>query len=324
MPMSEMGLPAEATMVPLKETSLPGAGSSDVILINSAGDIVVVECKLAKNPEKKRTVIGQVLDYASSLTALSYDDLDARVAREHKRPLHQMMEERVPAEEWDQDQFQIAVSGTLASGRFKLVIAIDEMDPDLARILHYVSSQGKLSIFGLELRYHKQDDVEVIIPHIANPVELGAAKSTSPGRVWDAEDFRAELSKLGDDRVRVAVTDMLEFALNNAMGMYWGRAETYGTFGYRASVGNTSISMVTYYTTGTFYINLGTLHAKAPPDAFRKFVESLAKLGGFEKVHENLDGWPQFQTRDTLMDESSRTEFKEAMLALQGSMREVV
>ena len=109
MPMSEMGLPAEATMIPLKETSLPGAGSSDVILIDSLGNIVIVECKLATNPEKKRTVIGQVLDYASSLANLSYDDLDERVAREHGRSLLALMEAMVGVEEWDPEGFQNSV-----------------------------------------------------------------------------------------------------------------------------------------------------------------------------------------------------------------------
>lgn len=317
-PVSEMGLPTEARMVPLKETSLPGAGSSDVILIDSLGNIVIAECKLATNPEKKRTVIGQVLDYASPLATLSYDDLDTRVVKEHEHQLHELMEERVPAEKWDEDQFRMAVSNTLSSGSFKLVIAIDKMDPDLARILHYVSSQGKLRIFGLELRYHKRDDVEVIIPYIANPIEVGPVTN---GRVWNAKDFRAELDNLEDEKVRAAAVDILDFALDNPDGMKWGWAEAYGAFGFRANAAGTWISVFTYATTGVLSVNLNTLQAKSSPAAFEMFVDSIANLRGFEKLHVGLGGLPQFQTSNTLRDESTRAGFKKAVLALQASLR---
>ena len=94
-PAREIGLDPEAAVVTLREVGLPGAGSSDVVLIDSDGKIVIVECKLASNPEKKRAVIGQVLDYASSLAGLSYDDLDERVRRAHDLPLHEAMRNKV-------------------------------------------------------------------------------------------------------------------------------------------------------------------------------------------------------------------------------------
>lgn len=43
------------------------AGQADVCIIGPGGDITVVECKLASNSERRRMVIGQVLDYASAI-----------------------------------------------------------------------------------------------------------------------------------------------------------------------------------------------------------------------------------------------------------------
>jgi hypothetical protein len=321
-PAAEIGLNPDASVVTLREVGLPGAGSSDVILINSFGDITVVECKLATNPERKRAVIGQVLDYASSLARLTYDDLDARVRGEHQRLLHTIMEENVLAEQWDEDQFRSGVAETLVAGTFKLVIAIDDMDADLARILHYISSQGALRIFGLEMRYHKQGDVEVIIPHISNPVGLSESEATSRWRVWTANDFRAEIAKLEDDRVRNAASDMLDFALSNSAGLNWGRAQAYGTFGYRVRVAEKPISLFTYYTSGTIYVNLSTLRSKAPPAMFEQFVGSVARLPGFERIAGNLDGYPQFQTRNTLVEDTTRTRFKDTVLVLQKKLDE--
>jgi hypothetical protein len=316
MPMSEMGLPTEATMIPLKETSLPGAGSSDVILVDSLGNIVIVECKLAKNPEKKRAVIGQVLDYASSLATMSYDDLNDRVAKEHNRPLHELMEERVPAEEWDEDQFRFALSETLASGGFTLAIAIDEMDTDLARILHYIPTQGELRIFGLELRYHKQNDVEVIIPHIANPVDVAAARSTASGQQWDADSYKAELGRIGNEKVRAAAIELLRFGEENAESLSWGRSGAYGSFAYRIRADGKQMSLFNSYTTEDLYVNLEYLKRKASPELFEDFVNRLASLRGFGGIDAHQK-YPRFKFQDTLVVESTMAGFKEAVLALQ-------
>lgn len=41
------------------------AGPADVCIVDPAGEITVVECKLASNSERRRMVLGQVLDYAA-------------------------------------------------------------------------------------------------------------------------------------------------------------------------------------------------------------------------------------------------------------------
>jgi hypothetical protein len=319
-PARDLGLNPEAAIVTLREVGLPRSGSSDVVLIYSDGQIVVVECKLASNPEKKRAVIGQVLDYASSFKTLSYDDLDKRVHRVHTRPLNEVMREKVKDDLWNEERFVDDVSETLAAGGIGLVIAIDEMDPDLERIVRYISdrSGGSLRIFGLEMRYHRQGTVEVIIPHIANPIGTGEAETR--WRLWNPEQFRKDLSRINDERTRAAAEDILDFALKNPDELYWGRAQGYGSFGYPVTVGGTKISLFTYYTGGTLLLNLETLKSKAADRVFERFVESIAALRGFERLTNDAGGSPQFQTRDTLANESVRTAFKKAVLAIQGGI----
>lgn len=45
-----------------KELTLPGAGIIDVLLISEHGRLIVVECKLWRNPQARREVVGQVLE----------------------------------------------------------------------------------------------------------------------------------------------------------------------------------------------------------------------------------------------------------------------
>lgn len=281
------------------------------MLIDSDGGITIVECKLATSPERKRAVIGQVLDYASSLSLISYSDLDARCRVTHKAALHDIMQKKVPGDIWNEDDFREAVTGTLSAGRFRLVIAIDEMDPDLARILDYISlqSRGTLHIFGLEMRYHKTQELEAVVPHIANPLTEGPL----PTPQWDADRFRNEIQRINDEQIRTAALDMLDFALHNDVSLYWGRAQDYGSFGYPIRPGEKQISLFSYYTNGTIYLNLGNLQKKVAPEVFNQFVESVAALRGFERAKTSSSGWPSFQTRDTLVDGSNRERFKEAV-----------
>ena len=39
-----------------------GVGPADLVVVDTAGTITVVECKLARNQEIRRTIMGQVLD----------------------------------------------------------------------------------------------------------------------------------------------------------------------------------------------------------------------------------------------------------------------
>jgi hypothetical protein len=63
-----------------KELNLPGAGFIDVLLVSEHGRLIVVECKLWRNPQARREVVGQVLDYARELARYGYEDLQRTVS----------------------------------------------------------------------------------------------------------------------------------------------------------------------------------------------------------------------------------------------------
>ena len=49
--------------------------------INARGLLTLVECKLWRNPEARREVVGQILDYAKELNRWSYTDLQHAISR---------------------------------------------------------------------------------------------------------------------------------------------------------------------------------------------------------------------------------------------------
>ena len=55
------------------------SGSVDNLLMTADGNIVIVEVKLWRNPESRRTVIAQALDYATAMFRMDYEDLESSV-----------------------------------------------------------------------------------------------------------------------------------------------------------------------------------------------------------------------------------------------------
>jgi hypothetical protein len=146
-----------------REASLPGSGNTDLLGVDSEGNVLIVEAKLAKNQEIRRKVIGQILEYAAYLWTMSYDEFeDLFLAREG----HSI------AELWESktgsplpDGFRETVKANLQSGTFNLFIAVDEMNEELEKIIAYISSRGAgLKLQALELRTYRIGELEILAP----------------------------------------------------------------------------------------------------------------------------------------------------------------
>ena len=86
--------PAFGPLIPVCRELRTKAGPVDLLFINHNGLLTLVECKLWKNPEARREVVGQILDYAKELSQWSYTDLETAVggARNIVQPkLHKLV-----------------------------------------------------------------------------------------------------------------------------------------------------------------------------------------------------------------------------------------
>ena len=114
-----------------KEVPVRRAGSADVVVVDAEGQIAIVECKRASNPECRRWVIGQVFEYAARLWKCDYEDFK-RLLAARGTGLTKPFED---VAEWDEETFRRDVSRTLETGEFRLFIAVDEMTEKLKKRL---------------------------------------------------------------------------------------------------------------------------------------------------------------------------------------------
>ena len=127
------------------------AGAIDNFMVTPSGLPVLVECKLWRNPEGRREVVGQILDYAKELSRWSSSDLQREVSRRLKRdgnPLLEMVRTFDP--EVDEMQFNDALTANLRRGRFLLLIVGDGIGEGVEAIAEYFQVHSGLR-FSLEL-----------------------------------------------------------------------------------------------------------------------------------------------------------------------------
>lgn len=121
------------------------AGAIDNFMVTPTGLPVLVECKLWRNPEGRREVVGQILDYAKELSRWSSSDLQREVSRRLKRggnPLIEMV--RTVDPHVDERQFNDALTANLRRGRFLLLIVGDGIREGVEAITEYLQVHAGL------------------------------------------------------------------------------------------------------------------------------------------------------------------------------------
>ncbi len=115
---------------------MPGAGRADVVVVDAEGEITIVECKLAKNSDNRRWVIGQLLEYAAALWKLDIKDFERSLLASGTALTKPFTDDQ----DWEEATFRSAVSRNLAAGAFQLIIAVDEITERLKRTVVFINS----------------------------------------------------------------------------------------------------------------------------------------------------------------------------------------
>ena len=164
-----------------------GSGPIDLIILDTQnGAITLVECKLAKNPEVRRKVVGQIIDYAAAMRSMPYDDF--RNQWNSKAKVRLDLHEDFPDEE---------VAENLKLARFTLVLAVDEINEPLRQMSLYLNDKTDATtrVALIELVRFKIGDLEVLTPRTFGYEAAKNASGAYSGRKgWTREEFEEWLT----------------------------------------------------------------------------------------------------------------------------------
>jgi hypothetical protein len=288
----------QAGLVPTDETwthwatEFPlDAGSVDVLLLASSGRVGIVETKLSYNPQVRREVVAQILDYALALQEA--DDLPPLPERDPvKEPRGAVPEEA-------------DVRERIGRGEFLLVVAGDEIDPRALRLgeavlAGHLTSEWDLAMVDLNVyegepsatpRYLLIPELRGVMSHETRQVvrvvtegdrtrvkveRINAAPATAArtSRDWDEQSFFDELKLNVDADTVTAIHDGYVALRMRGYTIKWGHGNKQG-FVYAADPARSWKDVLYFDTWGRLWLDPRAL----PEPAAEEVRAALGRLG---------------------------------------------
>ncbi len=192
------GVTQEALAVDELPTS---GGPADVCIVDVDGAVTVVECKLASNSERRRMVIGQVIDYAA---AIWMDGVDTFMSAWTERGGADLNEALSP-------EGVDSLRTNISEARVNLCLAVDAIDSDLRRLVEYLNrvTVDDVRVTALQLSYARHGDLEILIPSTYGG-EIAAAKSRTVRTPWTRQAFLDALGSPADVELATWYLDQAE------------------------------------------------------------------------------------------------------------------
>lgn len=173
LPCSELD-PAFGRMRSLARELPTERGPVDVVLANEDGRVALVECKLWRNPEARRKVVAQIMDYAAAMSKWSTSHFE-EMLKGASPAASSSFKELIKAERWavEEGDFIDGLSDTLSRGRFLLLVVGDGIRKEVQDLAETVSSAPHLGLhlalieIGLYREHSGSEDGDlVVIPEV--------------------------------------------------------------------------------------------------------------------------------------------------------------
>jgi len=309
------------------------SGSEDLLYVDETGLLTIVETKLRKNPEARREVVGQILEYGAQASAWSPNDIEVKAQKflssaecpqEYRGlTLEQAMRyflERTgsPAREaFSYENFLNLASGNLERGHIRLVIAVDEPPDPLLWIVEFVnrfSERFEMYLIQLKRFHDSATGQNIFVPALFGRVARAEAKRR-PGRQWGKESFLQQASEKSPESLSV-LKRLMEFAESEGE-VVWGRGASIGTFQFvfRLPSGK-RLPAFFVMANGKMSFDFWTLNKWLDASVIASYRDALALAKDIPHEAISTDTWKEFDV-SALSSQQSRKAFQQAVLALR-------
>ncbi|MCA1724401.1 MAG: hypothetical protein LC748_09190, partial [Thermomicrobia bacterium] len=222
---AELAIPSE----------LDGSGRwpIDHLFVDQDAIPTIVETKRSSNPEIRRQVVGQMIDYAAnSIRYLPISSIrsyfQATCMKDKCEPSEKLTGLLGP--DADAEQFWELVESNLKAGRIRLVFVGDVIPPELRRAVEYLNDQMRdAEVLAVEVKQFKGEGVTTLVPRVIGQTERAQQKKTMSTTVekrhQSVETFFAELTDARPPDEVSAVTRFHEWATEYSVECKWGTSQ---------------------------------------------------------------------------------------------------
>ena len=206
----------------------------DHLLVDQDAIPTLVEVKRGANPEARRQVVGQMLEYAANAvrtwTAANLrrtfertcnelgkhaDDELARFLRDRPSP----GDGPESAEEMPADEFWDEVATNLRARNLRLLFAADTVPIELERIVEFLNEQmPKIEVLAVELKRFQNQSSEIFVPRFIGQHAKPRRRGAGSQRVMS----EAEFLDLCDAHGKAVFSRIVNLAHEESLSFSWG------------------------------------------------------------------------------------------------------
>jgi len=317
-PIQDMREGASELVVGVREFNLH-IGYIDMLAFSANGDIAVIECKLADNPEIKRKVIGQVLEYAAALWKMRYELLEEKVKTRSGNSLVELVRETYDNPEWDEEEFRSNVEENLEEGNFILVIVVDKINDSLAQIIRFLNSCGnpKFSFAALEIRRYQSDQTEILVPRVDGDPRHETERVTTTRKRWDKETLFNDTKTKVSPKTYSIMEELFDWCNVHADETRFGTGVANGSFTFLFEREGITGSIFSVYSDGNFSVNFGYMSKIFTTEEVSTFRKNLSEIPRFSNVTDEEKYYFYFDIETAFKESQILTQFQEQVISLK-------
>ncbi len=196
--------------------------SLDHLIVDQDAVPTLAEVKRGSNRELRRTIVGQLLEYAAhAAQTWTADELRRTFEESNDDPDAVLAELLQVDEEADADGFWENVATNLAARRLRLLFIADEIPDPLEQVVKFLNEQmPRIEVLAVEIKQFRGRSSQTLVPRVIGRTADVAPRSTGgPRRKLTRESF---LGALPHSEAREAAVRLFEVAEESGARLEWG------------------------------------------------------------------------------------------------------
>ena len=198
----------------------------DHLLADQDAVPTLVEVKRGRNPEIRRTIIGQMLEYAAhAARTWTVDTLRRAFEESTDDPGAELGSLLQPAgdEEPDADAFWERVATNLEAAHLRLLFVADEIPDELARVVEFLNAQmARIEVLAVEIKRFKADSRQTLVPRVIGRTAASPRFHAGQGTRRLKLDRESFLNAFDNSEHRRVAVQLLDVARKSGAVLDWG------------------------------------------------------------------------------------------------------
>ena len=205
----------------------------DHLLVDQDAVPTLVEVKRGANPEIRRAIVGQMLEYAAHARTWTAESLRLAFEESTDDPNEELGKLLVPDGEGepDADGFWERVATNLAAARLRLLFVADDIPDQLERVVEFLNAQmAGIEVLAVEIKQFKGDSKQTLVPRVIGRTAASLARAHHANHLGRSKITESDFIELLSRSSSPEVVRFAEWVIKNApkpehgLAIVWGDA----------------------------------------------------------------------------------------------------